>query len=219
MSRKVAAVIGAGPGVGMAVAKRFAREGFRVALVARRADSVLDYARSLRESGAEAFGFAGDASDFADMERTLGRIDEEAGHPDVLVYNAAVLKRAQPTELSLEQLLEEFKVNVAGALLCAKHVAPAMREKKQGTILLTGGGLALSPMPLFASLSIGKAAIRSLAFSLAGELGASGIHVATVTICGFVKAGTHFDPDSIAEAYWNLHTQEPPKWETEFVYR
>ncbi len=213
------AVIGAGPGVGLAVSKRFAREGYSLALVARRADAVLEYAQALREGGAEAFGFAGDAGDFADLERTLGRIDEEVGPPEVLLYNAAVLKRNMPTELPLEQLMDEFKVNVASALLCAKHVAPKMRERKQGTILFTGGGLALSPMAPFASLGIGKAGIRSLAYSLAGELGPAGIHVATVTICGFVKAGTHFDPLSIAEAYWNLHAQEASKWESEFVYR
>lgn len=219
MSQKVMAVVGAGPGVGFAVAKRFAREGYALALVARRADALDEHVRALRDGGAEAHGFVGDAGDFADLERTLGKMDEQLGPPEVLVYNAAVLRRNLPTALALEQLVDEFKVNVAGALLCAKHVAPNMIAQKRGTILLTGGGLALSPMPPFASLAIGKSALRSLAFSLAGELGPAGVHVATVTICGFVKVGTHFDPDAIAEVYWNLHAQEPSKWETEFVYR
>lgn len=219
MSQRVCAVVGAGPGVGVAVAKRFAREGFCIALIARSAEALEGHAASLREGGEDARAFPADVADVASLEGALTRIDEELGPPDVLVYNAAVLRRGAPTHLPVEQVLSDFKVNVLGALVCARHVARAMRAKKSGTILLTGGGLALSPHPDFASLAIGKAGIRSLAGSLAGELEPDGIHVATVTICGFVKRETHFDPDRIADVYWSLHTQAHGAWEREVIYK
>ncbi|MCK6590234.1 MAG: SDR family NAD(P)-dependent oxidoreductase [Polyangiaceae bacterium] len=219
MAKSVCAIVGAGSGIGLAVAKRFAREGFCVALLARRADELEGYAATLRKEGADARGFPADAGDFASLEGALTQIDQDLGAPDVLVYNAAALRRGAPTTLSGDDLIADFKVSVAGALVCAKHVAAAMRERKRGTILLTGGGLALSPHPDFASLAIGKAGIRSLAGSLAGELEPAGIHVATVTICGFVKPGTHFDPDKIADVYFTLHSQGLGQWEREVIYK
>jgi NAD(P)-dependent dehydrogenase (short-subunit alcohol dehydrogenase family) len=94
-----------------------------------------------------------------------------------------------------------------------------MRAKQSGTVLFTGGGLALEPFVEFASLSIGKAGLRSLALSFAKELAPDGIHVGTVTIAGMIKAGTHFDPDAIAEHFWELHAQPRGAWETERVFR
>jgi hypothetical protein len=74
-------------------------------------------------------------------------------------------------------------------------------------------------MPAMASLGVGKAGIRNLAFSLFAELKDSGIHAATVTICGLVKPGTAFDPDKIAESYWALHAQPPGAFEREIQIR
>ena len=99
-----------------------------------------------------------------------------------------------------------------------EHVR-AMRERGEGTILFTGGGLALQPYPDFASLAIGKAGIRSLTFSLAQEVADDGIHVGTVTICGFIRAGTKFDPDTIAESYWELHSEDRRSWSHERTIR
>lgn len=84
---------------------------------------------------------------------------------------------------------------------------------------MTGGGLASHPFADAVSLEIGKAGIRSLAFTLAQELKDSGIHVATVTICGTVQSGTHFDPDTIAQSYLALHKQPPEAFETEAIYK
>ena len=89
-----------------------------------------------------------------------------------------------------------------------------------GSNLLTGGGgFAFEPMPALASLGAGKAALRNLAFSLHAELKDSGIHAATVTICGIVRAGTPFDPDRIAESYWALHAQAAGSFEREVQFR
>jgi short-subunit dehydrogenase len=141
------------------------------------------------------------------------------GRPSVLVYNASAGRAGRPTSLSERSLVSDFRINAVAPLWCVQEVLDGMMEAGRGTILLTGGGLALAPQADLASLSIGKAAIRSLAFSLAQELEPAGIHVATVTICGFVQEGTQFSPDSIAAEFWRLHTQQPGQFATEIAYK
>ena len=216
----VCAIVGVGPGVGLAVAKRFAREGFDLALIARRPDALGDYIKELTEAAPalKVRGFPADAGDAATLSTALQNVILELGKVDVLVYNAAVLKPGNPATLVPEEVNQDFAVNVTGALVAAQAVLPAMQAMKSGTILFTGGGLALNPYPMYASLSIGKAGVRSLTFTLADELKPQGIHVATVTIAGFVKPGTRFDPDAIADVYWDLHSQPRENWEREFVF-
>jgi len=205
MNKPIIAIVGAGPGVGLHVAEKFGREGFRAALVSRNAEKLARYAEELGKAGVEAEGVPADAGDPASLEAAFARISERFGSPDVLVYNAAVLQPGTPMELTCDRLIDDFKVNVAGALACARLVAPEMTKRGNGTILFTGGGLALQPMARVASLAIGKAGIRSLAYTLGEELAPRGVFVGTVTICGFVKPGTFFDPSRIAESYWELY--------------
>jgi len=219
MSQEICVVVGAGPGVGLAVAKRFGREGFKVALVARKQETLDGCVAEMKQAGTETLGFAADASDFASLKNAFAQIKAQLGDPTVLVYNAAVLKSGVPSELASEDLINNFVVNVAGALISAQQVIPAMKAKKQGTILFTGGGLALYPSPQYASLAIGKAGIRNLAYSLGAELEPDNIQVATVTIAGMVQPGTHFDPDLIAETYWQLHQQPANQKQREVVYK
>lgn len=219
MSNRTCVIVGMGTGVGLAVAKRFAREGFRIAMIARREAALEEYATALKQAGAEAHGFAADAADFTSLKNAFDQIKQQLGTPEVLVYNAAVLKQGKPSQLDVEDFIYDFRVNVAAALVCVQQVLEPMRLQKQGTILFTGGGLAFQPSPAFASLAIGKAGLRSLCYSLGEELQKDGIHVATVTICGFVQPGTHFDPDLIAQEYWKLHSQAPGSQEREVVYQ
>lgn len=219
MQQAICAVVGAGPGIGLAVARRFARQGMRVALLARRPQALDGYVAEMAQAGLEAQGFPANAGDEAAMRQAFEQVRAQMGDPAVLVYNAAVLHEGKPSTFSAARLVDDFRVNVAGALLAVQQVLPAMRARQQGTILLTGGGLALNPLPQFASLSISKAGLRSLSYSLAAELQGDGLHVATVTVAGYVQAGSHFDPDRIADAYWKLHAQQPDTWQTEVVYR
>jgi NAD(P)-dependent dehydrogenase (short-subunit alcohol dehydrogenase family) len=94
-----------------------------------------------------------------------------------------------------------------------------MRARGRGTLLFTGGGLALAPKQGLASASLGKAALRSLALSLGEELAPAGIHAATVTICGFVQPGTPFAPSLIAQVFWDLHLQKNDPWDRERIIR
>jgi NAD(P)-dependent dehydrogenase (short-subunit alcohol dehydrogenase family) len=212
----VCAVVGMGPGVSMGVAQKFASEGYKIAMIARSVDKLSDYAGQFQPGSA--IGYPADAADPASLESAFNQIRAEMGAPSVLVYNAAVINQGPPTEIDPEQLVADFRVNVAGALAAAQQVIPAMRQAGRGTILLTGGGLALNPYPDYCSLAVGKAGLRNLAFSLHDYLKPSGIHVATVTIAGFVQPGTPFAPDRIAETYWQLHTQPEGSWDPEIVY-
>jgi short-subunit dehydrogenase len=203
----------------MAVARRFGSAGFRLALLARRAEALDGYVAELAQEGIAAQGFAADAADAESLRQALGQVAAQLAPPDVLVYNAAVLRQGEPSALDAAVFLDDMRVNMVGALVAAQQVLPHMRARRQGTILLTGGGLALAPAPPYASLAAGKAALRNLCYNLGAEVEPDGVHVATVTIAGFVQPGTHFDPAAIAEAYWTLHTQEPGQWEREIIYQ
>ena len=213
------AIAGMGRGVSLGVARRFGAEGFRIAMLARRAERLAEFAGELGAGGIEARGYAVDLAVEARLRETFQRIEAELGAPGVLVYNASSGHAGRPSSLCERSLMADFRLNVVSPLWCVQEVLDGMLEAGRGTILLTGGGLALAPQADLASLSIGKAAIRSLAFSLAHELQPAGIHVATVTICGFVQEGTHFSPDRIAEEYWRLHVQPAGEFAAEVTYK
>lgn len=219
MTRPVSAVVGVGPGLGLAVARRFGRDGYRVALVGRRADALESYREFLQAVDVDAEGFAADAGDPATLEAAFGAIRERLGDPSVLVYNAAVLEPGLSADLAPGKLARDFDVNVIGALAAAQQVLPAMRAAGAGTILFTGGGLSLEPYPRYTALAAGKAALRSLAFSMHKEFAPDGIHVAVVTVCGLIAPGTPFDPDRVADAYWQLHAEPPGAWRRELVFQ
>jgi len=221
MSHPLALVIGAGPGIGLTTGRRFARGGFNVGLVARDSGCLEAFEGALREAGAPAArALAADVQDGEALAQALERLqDGNLGEPQVLVYNASLGHATRPSRLGPEELEEAFRANVLAALQSARGVLPAMRAAGRGTILFTGGGLALSPKAREASLSIGKAALRSLALCLAEELEPEGIHVATLTIQGFVQAGTPFDPDLVAEHFWELHQEPAGTWRHEVMLR
>lgn len=216
---EVCAVIGAGPGIGAAVARRFGREGMKVALLSRRGAEMVRAADELISQGLDARGYACDAERAHDIADALAAVAHDLGPVTCLVYNAAVIKPGGPLEVGLEQLVRHFRVDVGGALVAVQRVVPHMKSAGRGSILLTGGGLALEPWPQMTALSIGKAGLRSLALALHKELKPAGIHVATVTVDGLVEKGGKLDPDAIAGVFWALHQQSPGAFEAERVLR
>ncbi len=109
-------------------------------------------------------------------------------------------------------------VDVIGAVVAAQVAAPVLRTAGGGTLLVTSGGFADNPVPALASLSMGKAALRSAQTLIAAGVREDGIHAATVTIAGAVKPGTDFDPDHIAELFWTAHTDSKDAWQTEYRF-
>lgn len=212
MAEKVLLLIGAGPGIGLSTARKFGNKGFKVALIARRSDALQRYVTELSLEGIESKGFTGDVSSEESLKGAIDSVIKTFGRIDVLLYNAAKLKPGKPTDLNADDLYYDFKVNVAGALTSVKEVLPHMEK---GTILLTGGGLALQPNADLASLSIGKAGLRSLAYSLHQELNPKGIYIGTLTINGFVQTGTFFSAENIANTFFSMYENQT---ETEVIY-
>lgn len=240
MSAPSTVVIGMGPGLGQALVKKFAREGHQVAFVGRRAEAITRYEQELRAEGLDVAGFVGDAGNPEQMDKVHAAIRERHGAPGVLVYNAAIIEPARfvtPSRMgevkygtadgwkahgepaSVDYLVDAFKTNVAGALHAAQAVAPDMVERGRGTILLTGGVLAFGPWIEWGVTSLGKAALRSFGLSLEKELSEAGVHVCTVAIHGTMQAGTPYDHDLVADAYWRLHMQPRAEWQPDYHFR
>lgn len=219
MSKPLCTIVGMGPGISFSVAKRFAKEGYAIAMISRPGDNLKALRQKLNEQGYEAHDFYSEAADFTQLKNAFDAVKETLSDTDVLVYNVSIYREATPTALDAEICVNDFRANVAGALVAVQQVAPAMKEKKKGTILITGGGQALNPLPFLSSLAIGKAAIRNLAWSLFEELKPHGIHAATVTINGQVNPATKFAPDLICEYFWKLHAQKEGEWQREIIYQ
>jgi NAD(P)-dependent dehydrogenase (short-subunit alcohol dehydrogenase family) len=210
-------VVGTGPGISTSVARRFGLAGMPVGLIARSPGSVAAARAALAEAGVRSVAVTtADAAQEDDLRRGLDELVARHGVPDVLVYNAGLIQADAPGELSHQRHQAAYAINVLGALTASTHLAPRMADAGAGTIILTGG--MPQPVPAYVSLSVGKAALRTVASILAQEYGPRGVHIATVTVGGAVEPDGPFDPDRIAERYWQLHQQPPGAWERESVF-
>jgi short-subunit dehydrogenase len=210
-------LVGAGPGLGMAVARRFAEGGYRVTLVARSTDGLRDLADSLADTGAQIDTAAADASDSEGLAARMAEIYSDQGAPGLIIYNAVMGAPDTLLASTAEHLQTAYAVDVIGAIVVAQVAAPAMRAAGSGTIIVTGGGFADHPIPALATVSLGKAALRSAATMLGMDLEPDGIRVATLTIMGQIVAGTAFDPGNIAKRYWEVVQSDGP-WQAEFRF-
>lgn len=211
-----ALIVGAGPAIGQSVAQRFAREQMPVAVVARTQETVDATVAATLEVHDGVAGFVADSTDESGLRRALDAAVAEHGVPEALVYNAAAIRPDRLGELSAAELTDTLAVNVVGAVTTAAHLGPRMAEAGRGTVVITGG--MPETVPSYFSLSLGKAACRTVVSLLAKELGPSGVHVASVTVCDAVEAGTAYDPDHIAEVYWELHQEPADTWRQEVVF-
>ena len=240
MSRPLAVLIGAGPGLGLALVRRFARGGMAVGFMARRPEAVAAYQRELDAEGLETRGFVADAGDPASVSAVHAELRGIHGDPEALIYNAAIIEpsrfvtpsaiaearysgapgwKARGEPVDFDYLMDSFRTNVAGAHHAAREVAPAMIARGHGTILLTGGVLAFGPWIEWGVTSLGKAALRSLGHSLYKELTPYGVQVATVAIHGTMAKGTPYDHDRVADAYWQVHLRPSTEWEPDFHFK
>ncbi|MGV2917720.1 SDR family NAD(P)-dependent oxidoreductase [Streptomyces alfalfae] len=224
---KVIAVFGAGTGLGVSVARRFGREGFRVALVARRKDRLDALVEVLTGEGIEAVAFTADLSRPAEVPALVEAIRDRFGRIDVVEYGpisgdqgftpAAELDAATLEDLT--PLLLFTPVEVVQAVL------PEWTERGEGAFLLALGYSAAQPMPHLSGLGPVMAATRNYLYSLNAELADRGIYVGALTIASLIARsevsaaaqaafesadGPHFpvtDPDDLAEDYWNMYTR------------
>ena len=231
MDGKVAVILGAGPGLGAAIARRFAHEGFAVGLMARRKESLSAVQEEIEGASGTTLAVETDATDVGSVGQAFDRVRDELGNPEVFVYNAGAFQMGGILELTPEQFDDCFRVNCSGAFSGAQQVLPGMLEKGHGTIIFTGATASLRGSANFAALATGKFGLRALAQSMAREFGPQGIHVAHVVIDGQINTPqlrelqpereehTTLSPDAIAETYWQLHVQDPRAWTLELDLR
>src|SRR3954463_15723156 len=202
-------LVGIGPGLGAAIARRFAREGYHLTLVARAQETIAALAQELRAAGTEVAVVQADAGDPEGLRAALSSVFAAPGAPGVVIYNAALMAFDDLLTVSPEQLADAYAVDVIGGVLTAQLAAPAMRAAGGGTLLFTGGGFADAPPPTLAPLSLGKVALRAAATMLARQLRDDDIHAGSLPRLGQIAAGTPFDPDSTADAYWAICNEGP----------
>lgn len=208
--------IGSGPGMGLATAERFAREGFQVVLSARNEGKVRDLAEQLKAKGHKVDVRTVDAADPASVAKLIEGVERDFGGIDVLHFNAASMRNQTLADQPRDSFNTDLAVNIGGAAVAAQAAAPKMLQRGSGSVLFTGGGFGLQPHPQYLSLSIGKAGIRALAQGIFEPFKEKGVHVATVTVAGFVT--TAADANAVAEHFWQLHSQPKGSWEVEAMY-
>lgn len=213
--------LGVGPGIGLATAARFAREGFSLVLTSRNPGRLEPALAPLRATGAKIVLEPVDAADPGAVARV---VTAHAADLEVIHHNAGALRYAgghlamEPIDsLTVEQISSDIAVNITSALVAISTALPAMRARKSGAILLTGGGLGLQPFAPLLTLSIGKAGIRTMAQALFEPAKADGVHVATVTVCKEVHPNSS-EAAEVADRFWALYDAAPADWRWEDTY-
>lgn len=205
MTKPVLIIVGMGPGVSLATARRFASEGFAIGMIARSADRLQKHTQLLASEGVEVASAVADAADLASLAAAIKTLTDELGAATALLYNAMGVTPSAPSTLTASDLAHDMTVNMTAPMVAAQTLLPTMKEVGKGTLLFTGGSLATKPMAQIASLSIGKAGIRLLALMFHEELEGTGIQVGTVTIDGAVDSTPTLAATKIADAFWSLH--------------
>ncbi|MGW0710687.1 SDR family NAD(P)-dependent oxidoreductase [Streptomyces sp. NPDC002643] len=202
------AVIGAGPGLGAAVARRFGRAGHDVALISRDRTRLDALAAELADEGVTARGFAADVRDPETLRAALDAAHTTLGPVEILQYSplphAEFMRPVLDT--TADGLRGPIEFSVYGPVTAVRHVLPGMRELGRGTVLFVNGGTAAVPHPDRAGTSIAFAAESAYGRMLHDTLAAEGIHVGQLIIPGAIVPGhPRKDPAVLADALWGMH--------------
>lgn len=162
MTEKIAVIIGAGPGLGLSLGKVFGKNGFTPVLVSRSEEKLGKLVSDLKELGIDAFTETADASDTASLKKAMASIKAAHGAPTVMIYNAANTSPEAGWGVDTEELVQHFRLDVAGAWTVCRHLIedPEFLQNKSA-LLFTGGGFGIHPFPAFGAMSLTKAALRS----------------------------------------------------------
>jgi NADP-dependent 3-hydroxy acid dehydrogenase YdfG len=229
-SRPVAVVVGVGAGLGAALARRFA-EKYAVALVARSDDITSALAKEIRSAGGVALPVRSDAAVAEQVAAAYEQIRKELGTPDVLIYNGGRRPFGTLVDTTPEVFEETWRGHTLGAFLWSRQVAPAMIERKRGTILLTGATAGVKPGPSSAAFAPAKFAVRGLAQVMSRDLHPQKVHVAYVNVDGAIdmpivrqflpnlQDEDLLKPAAIADTFWFLAHQDPSAWSHEIDVR
>lgn len=240
MSTKTAVVVGVGAeaGVGAAVSRRFAAEGYHVLVAGKTAAKIEQAVRSIQAAGGSAEAMVTDTTREADVAQLFDRaMSPGAGREpaDLVVYNAGNNRKLDFRELSAELFEDFWRVGCFGGFLVGREAARRLVPLGRGTVIFTGASGSLRGKPGFAHFAAAKAGLRMISQSMAREYGPLGIHVAHVVIDGGIDGERlrTFVPDmvarlgpdgllgvdAIAEAYWFIHRQQRSAWTQELDLR
>jgi NADP-dependent 3-hydroxy acid dehydrogenase YdfG len=205
------AIVGAGPGLGLAVAEEFGSRGFDAALIARDPDNLAALVAKLEAAGVSAAGFAADVADRPALEAALGEAAERFGAIDVLEYSPfSGAPMADPLTTTVDKLRPMVEQILYGGVTAAGAVLPAMLERGAGSLLFTGGIGSINPYPFLAEINTAQAALRNWVLNLNGALAEKGIfagHVAIGVMIGeeAPPGVPHAPAAEIAKLYWEMH--------------
>lgn len=205
---KMIFVIGAGSGLGNGVAEKFARQGFKLVLMARNEERLAGYAAYFADKGYDAETKMVDVTDFSAFAQTFQTAVQEYGTPNVVFYNVGITAPDDKSKLDAQTLVDHYIADVAGAYNVIKLAVTEDFAAKKGAILVTGGGLALQPYIDYLPLSMDKAALRAMVQALAPSLKERGIYIGTVQVTGRIGSNDHFSPKTIAERFWELYEKQ-----------
>jgi NADP-dependent 3-hydroxy acid dehydrogenase YdfG len=212
-------IIGAGAGVSQSVAELFGHKGFKVALISRNEEKLKTQIEKLNTAGIDTVYAVGDAGDERSLINAIEKIHSEYGLSDVVLYNAYTPNMKGLAAETWESIKIQMDTNVGGAFQILKHLLPKFKERNSGKLFFTGGGLSMQPMPRILALGMGKAALRNMIQAVSAETRNTHVHIATVTICGYVKQeDPKNSPALIAEQFGKLYDQAPGSYETEVIY-
>jgi NADP-dependent 3-hydroxy acid dehydrogenase YdfG len=214
----VLVVVAAGPGLGLAVARRFAREGATIGLIARSGERLEQLAAELRDTGATVGVAVSDVADPVSLRQAFATLRELVGDASALVFNASEYVEGRPAEVPYDDFMHGVYVGVGAALVSVQEVVPAMRTAGRGTVLLTGSIAAEKPSVSAATVGVAKAALRNLGLSLHRELADDGVQAVTVTIRGVLQGAKALDVAEIADLYWSLHVRPRDAWQAEVTF-
>ena len=226
-TKPVCAIVGVGPGNGAALARRFARDGYTVALLARSTE----FGAKLAAEIGDARAYACDVTDAKSVAAAFAAIRTDLGAVDVVAYNAGSGTWGTIEEIAPEAFEASWRTNALGLLLVSQQVIPAMKAKGSGAIVIIGATASRRGMPRTTAFAPAKAAQRSLAEAMARQLWPAGIHVALIILDGIVglertrkampdKADDFFiKADDVAETAWWLTRQPRSAWAFEVEAR
>ncbi|CAO2191795.1 unnamed protein product [Urochloa humidicola] len=240
-SRGIAAVVGVGPRLGSAVARKFASEGYTIAILSRDLEKLSQLAEEIaQEAKAQVFALRVDCADARSVREAFEGV-LSLGPVEVLVYNADDEDADAPPRptpflaVTPDAFHRSLAVSAAGAFHCAQQVIPGMVERGRGTIIFTGSSASVTGFAGYSDQSCGKFALRGLSQSLAREFHPAGVHIAHVIIDGVIgerrsprssraggagdQAAAGADPDAVAQSYWHIHAQDKSAWTQEMDIR
>ena len=235
IDKRAILVIGAGDATGGAIARRFAREGYIACVTRRSAEKLEPLVNQIADMGGQAYGFGSDARKEEEMVALVERIERDIAPIEVAVFNIGANVRFGITETTSRVYQKVWEMACFGGFLMGRETAKVMLPRGRGTIIFTGATASLRGREGFAAFAGAKHALRALAQSMARELWPKGIHVAHPVIDGaidteFIRSNFPeryamkdqqgiLNPDSIAEAYWQIHLQPRDAWTHETELR